>query len=83
MLLRALECVPDVLDNEPKLRRSLSLSLVPLSCSAIGSYLFVSGIPIPVAGATGALLNQMALVPMVSHVVLGGSGLANDRRVGA
>jgi len=60
-------------DSEPKLRRSLSMSLVPLPCSAIGSYLFVSGMPVPVAGASGALLALLALVPMVSHVVLGGS----------
>ena len=43
----------------------------------------MSGIPVPVAGATGALLALLALVAMVSHVVMGGSGSANERRVGA
>ena len=81
-MLRALECVLDAPDNEAKLRRSLSLSLVPLPCSAIGSYLFMSGMPVHVAGATGALLAMLPLVPMVSHVVLGGSGFANENRVG-
>ena len=61
----------------------MSLSLVPLPCSYIGSYLFVSGIPVFVAGATGALLAMLALVAMVSHVVLGGSRSTNERRVGA
>ena len=82
LLLRAMECVLDIPNNEPKLRRSLSRSLVPLPCSAIGSYLFVSGMPVPMAGATCALLAVLALVPLVSHVVLGGSGFANDSRVG-
>jgi len=83
LLLRALECVLDAPDNEPKLRRSLSLSLIPLPCSAIGSYLIVSGIPVRVTGATGALLAMLALVPMVFHAVLDGNGFANDRRVDA
>jgi len=41
LLFLALECVPDALDNEPKLSQSLSLSLVPLPCSARGSNLFM------------------------------------------
>ncbi len=60
----------------------MSLSLLPLPCSAIGSYMFLRGIPIHVADATGALLAMLALVPMVSHTVMGGTGFANDRRVG-
>jgi uncharacterized membrane protein YbhN (UPF0104 family) len=82
LLFLALECVPDAHDNEPKLRRSLSLSCVPLLCSAIGSYLFMSGMPAHVTGATGAMLAMVLLVAMVSHVVLGGSGFANESRVG-
>ena len=82
LLLRALECDPDALDNEPKLSRSMSLSLVPLPCSANGSYMFLSCISAPLAGAFGAMLALLALVPMVSHVVRGDSGFANERRVG-
>ena len=82
LLLRALEYDPDALDNEPKLSRSLSLSLDPLPCFAIGSYLFLSGISAPLAGASGALLALLARKPLVSHVVLDGSGVANERRVG-
>ena len=37
LLLLTLYCVLDAPDSEPKLRRSLSLSLVSLPCSAIGS----------------------------------------------
>ena len=81
LMFPALECVPDALDNEPKLRRSLSLSLVPLPCSAIGSYLFMSWILALVAGAAGAMLPLLPLVPMVSHVVLGGPGFANESQV--
>ena len=83
LIFLAMECVPDALDSEPKLSRSLSLSLVPQSCSAIGSCLFMSCMPAPMTGATGALLAVLPLVPMVSHVVLGGSGFANESRVGA
>ena len=82
LLFLALECVPDAFDNEPKLRRSLSLSLVPLPYYAIGSYLFMSWMHAHVTGATGALLALMPFVPMVSHVILGGSGFANVSRVG-
>ena len=81
MLLRVLE-YHDALSNEPKLGPSPSLSLDPLPCSAIGSYLFLSGISTPLAGASGAVLTLLALVPMVSHVVLGGSGAPNEMWVG-
>ena len=82
LMLRALEYDSDALDNEPKLTRSLSLSLDSLLRSVIGLYLFLSGISAPLAGATGAMLALLALVLMASHVVMGGSKIANERRVG-
>jgi len=82
LMLRALEYDHDAPDNEPKPSRSLSLSLDTLLWSAIGSYLFFSGISAPLAGATGALLALQTLVPIVSHAVMGGFGDANERRVG-
>jgi len=80
--LRGLECDHDAPNSEPKLSRSLSMSLDPLPCTAIGSHLFLSGISAPLAGATSAPLALLALVPIVPHEVLGGSGFANERRVG-
>jgi len=71
-LFLALECVSDASDSEPKLSRSLSLSLVPLPCSARGSNLFMCCMPAPVTGATGALLAMLPLVAIVSYVVPGG-----------
>ena len=68
----ALECVLDALDNEPKLSRSLSVSLVPLPFSARGSNLFMCCVPAPVTGAIGAMLAMLPLVAIVSHVVRGG-----------
>ena len=75
LLLRALEWVPKAPNSEPKLRRSLSLSLVPLPCYARGSNLFVCCVPAPVTGATGALLAMLPLEAIVSHVVRGGPDL--------
>ena len=83
LLFLALECAPDAPDNEPELSRSLSLSLVPLPCSARSLNLFMCCVPAPVTGATGALLALLLLVANVSYVVLGAPGSANERRMGA
>ena len=71
----ALECVHDAPDSEPKLGRSLSLSLVPLTCSARGSNLFLCCVSAHVTGATGALLATLPFVAIIPHVVRGGPGL--------
>ena len=83
LLLRALECVAAAPDSELKPRRSLSLSLDPLPCSAIGQNMFSSGTPVPVGCTSGALLALLVLVAIVSHVLLGGPGAPKQRRVAA
>jgi hypothetical protein len=82
LLMRALECVPEAPNSEPKDNRSLSLSFEPLPCSAIGPNLFCSGTPVPVGIASGALLALLVLVAIVSHVLRAGHYAPKLIRVG-
>ncbi len=59
LLLRVLEYFDD-LDIEPKLSRSLFVSMDPLPCAAIGSCQFLSGNVTHVIGAPSAVLAMFA-----------------------
>ena len=58
------------------------MSLDPLPYSTVGSYIVLSGLVAAVIGVTKGFLTMFALVPMVYHVVLGGSAGPKDKCVG-